>query len=163
MEIIYLSNNANLTKYSFFSCVFISVCGYHKRKRTEHTHYSDVIMSMMASQITSISSVYSTVCSGTQLRKHQSSASLAFVRGIHQEPVKFPAQRASNVENVFIWGRHHAWKDSEWSDSGSTYWPAVLDVPSRPSCIQHEGQLKTLLNYVWHLWAATDHFVYAPS
>ena len=69
----------------------------------------------------------------------------------------FPAQRASNAENVFIWGRHHAWKDSEWSDSGSTYWPAVLDVPSRPSCIQHEGQLKTLLNYVWHLWAATDH------
>ena len=46
-------------------------------------HYTDVIMSLMASQITSLAIVYSPVCSGTDQRKHQSSASLAFVRGIH--------------------------------------------------------------------------------
>ena len=51
------------------------------------THYDDVIMSMMASQITSFSIVYSTICSGPDERKHQSSASLAFIRGIHQWPV----------------------------------------------------------------------------
>ena len=38
-------------------------------------------------QITGVSIVYSTVCSGADQRKHQSSASLAFVRGIHRRPV----------------------------------------------------------------------------
>ena len=46
------------------------------------SHYSDVIMSAMASQTTSLTIVYSTVYSGSDQRKHQSSASLAFVRGI---------------------------------------------------------------------------------
>ena len=44
-------------------------------------------MSAMASQITSLTIVYSTVYSGADQRKHQRSASLAFVRGIHQRPV----------------------------------------------------------------------------
>ena len=44
-------------------------------------------MGTMASQITSLTIVYSTVYSGTYQRKHQSSASLAFVRGIHPGPV----------------------------------------------------------------------------
>ena len=47
-------------------------------------HYSDVVMSAMASQITSVSIVCSTVCSDANQRKHQSSASLAFVREIHR-------------------------------------------------------------------------------
>ena len=45
-------------------------------------HYSDVIMCAMASQITSLRIVYSTVYSDTDQIKHQSSASLAFVRGL---------------------------------------------------------------------------------
>ena len=53
-------------------------------------HYGDVIMSMMASQITDISIVYMTVCLGANQRKHQSSASLAFERGIHRWPVNSP-------------------------------------------------------------------------
>ena len=51
------------------------------------SHYSDVIMSTMASQITNFMIVYSTVYSGADQRKHQSAASLAFVRGIHPWPV----------------------------------------------------------------------------
>ena len=47
-------------------------------------------MSMMASQITSLTIVYSTVYSGADQRKYQSSASLAFVRGIHRWPVNSP-------------------------------------------------------------------------
>ena len=43
--------------------------------------YNDVIMSTIASQITSLTIVYSTVYSGADQRKHQSSASLAFVQG----------------------------------------------------------------------------------
>ena len=53
-------------------------------------HYSDVMMSPMASQIIGVSIVYSTVCSGADQRKHQSSAPLAFVRGIPQWPVNSP-------------------------------------------------------------------------
>ena len=44
----------------------------------------------MASQITSLTIAYSTVYSGPDQRKHQSSASLAFVRGIHRGPVGYP-------------------------------------------------------------------------
>ena len=47
-------------------------------------------MTMLASQITSLTVVYSIVYSGVNLRKHQSSASLAFVWEIHRGPVNFP-------------------------------------------------------------------------
>ena len=54
-------------------------------------HYNDVIM------ISSVSMVYSTFCSGADQRKHQSFASLAFVRGIHRwllnSPYKGPVTR----------------------------------------------------------------------
>ena len=53
-------------------------------------HYDDVIMTMLASQITSLAVVYSIVYSGVDQRKHQSSASLAFVREIYRGPVNFP-------------------------------------------------------------------------
>ena len=53
-------------------------------------HYNYAIMGVIASQITSLTSVYSTVCSGVDQRKHQSSASLAL-----------------NAENASIWRRHH--------------------------------------------------------
>ena len=53
-------------------------------------HYTDVIMSEVASQITSLTIVYPTVYSDADQRKHQNSASLAFVRGIHRGPVNFP-------------------------------------------------------------------------
>ena len=54
-------------------------------------------MGAIASQITSLTIVYSTVDSDADQRKHQSSASLAFMRGIHQGPVnsqhKWPVTR----------------------------------------------------------------------
>ena len=53
-------------------------------------HYSDVIMGAIASQITSLTIVYLTVYLGADQWKHQSSASLAFVRGIHRWPVNSP-------------------------------------------------------------------------
>ena len=51
--------------------------------RRHNTHYNDVMMSAMESQVTSLAIVYSNVYPGADERKHQSSASLAFVRGIH--------------------------------------------------------------------------------
>ena len=49
--------------------------------------HNDVIMVAIASQITSLTIVYSAVYSGSDERNHQSSASLAFVWGIHRGPV----------------------------------------------------------------------------
>ena len=56
-------------------------------------HYVDVIISAIASQMTGVTIVYRTVCSGVNQRKHQSSASLAFVRGILRWPVNSPNKR----------------------------------------------------------------------
>ena len=55
-----------------------------------HFHYGDVIMDAIASKITSLTIVYSIVYSDADQRKHQSSATLAFVRGIHRRPVNSP-------------------------------------------------------------------------
>ena len=52
--------------------------------------YNGVIMSAKESQIISLTIGYSTVYTGADERKHQSSASLAFVRGIHRWPVNSP-------------------------------------------------------------------------
>ena len=53
-------------------------------------HYNDVLIGVIASQITSLTIVYSVVYSDADQRKHQSSASLAFVRWIHRWPVNSP-------------------------------------------------------------------------
>ena len=74
-------------------------------------HYSDVIMGTIVSQITSVSIVYSIVCSGADQRKHQSSALLAFVQGIHRwlvnSPHKWPVM----------------WKMFPFDDVIMTLWP----------------------------------------
>ena len=65
-------------------------CAYFLGYTVSLEHYDDVIMTMLASRITSLTVVYSIVYSGVNQRKHQSSASLAFVREIHRGPVNFP-------------------------------------------------------------------------
>ena len=56
-----------------------------------HFHYaSEVIMSPMASHITSLTVVYSIIYLGTDKKNIKSSASLAFLRVIHQWPVISP-------------------------------------------------------------------------
>ena len=59
------------------------------------------MMSAMASQITSLTIVYSTFYSGADQRKHQSSASQAFVRGIHRWPVTSP-QKGPVTRKMFL-------------------------------------------------------------
>ena len=62
-------------------------------------HYSDVIMGAIIYQITSVSIVYSAVCSDADQKKYQRSASLAFARGILRWPVK-----GSDTWNKFPFG-----------------------------------------------------------
>ena len=65
-------------------------------------------MSAIASQITSLTIVYSTVYSDADQRKHQSSASLAFVQGTHRGPVNSPhkwpvIQTMFSLDDVIMW------------------------------------------------------------
>ena len=61
-------------------------------------------MDTMVSQITSLTIVYSTVYSGADQIKHRVTGLCA---GNSPVTGEFPAQRASNAENVSIWWRHH--------------------------------------------------------
>ena len=86
--------------YAVMTRQFISSWMLHFSSLTclrHYRHYSDVIMGAMASQITSLTVVYSIVYSAAEQRKHQSSAPLAFVRGIHRwtvnSPHKWPVTR----------------------------------------------------------------------
>ena len=81
-------------------------------------HSSDVLISAMASQITGVSTVCSIVYSCVNQRKHQSSASLAYVRGIHRwtavSPHKglitrkmFPFDDVTMSYNSQLWTQMH--------------------------------------------------------
>ena len=72
-----------------------------------YLHYSDVIMSAIVSQFTSLTIVYSTVYSGDDQSKHQSSASLDFVRGIHRWQVNSPYKGPVTRKMFPFWWRHH--------------------------------------------------------
>ena len=78
------------------SQTMVSICALPKLVANIHglpklvAPYSDLIMNVMASQITGISIVCSTVCSDTDQRIYQSSVSRTFVRWIHWWPVDFP-------------------------------------------------------------------------
>ena len=73
-------------------------------------HYSDVIMGTMVFQITRLKIIYSTVYLGADQRKHPSSASLAFLRGIHRwllnSPKKEPVTRKMFPfdDVIMLWG-----------------------------------------------------------
>ena len=71
-------------------------------------------MSAMASQITGVSIVYLTVSSGAD---HRKLALLALCARNSLVTGEFPAQRASNAENVYIWCRHHEFFLIENEDS----------------------------------------------
>ena len=70
----------------------------------EHCHYSDVIMSAMAFQITGVS------IAGSGTDKKKTSKLRATGPCVENSPLtgEFPAQKASNTENVSIWWRHHS-------------------------------------------------------
>ena len=73
-------------------------------------------MGTTTSQITSLTIVYSTV-SGADQRKHQSSASLAFVRGIHRWLVNYPhkwpvTRKMAPLDDVIMLSFFQLWRIS---------------------------------------------------
>ena len=99
-------HNHNKAKHNKTVCIFLGI--YCKAPLCIHVPHLWCDNITMTSQITSLAIVCSTVYSGKDERKHQSSASLAVVRWIHRCPVNSPSHRASKAENVSIWWRHHA-------------------------------------------------------
>ena len=75
-------------------------------------HYIYVIMSAMASQITSHMSVYSTIYSRRRSKKTSKLRITGLCEGNSPVTGEFPAQRACIAENDSIWWRH---PDSNWS------------------------------------------------
>ena len=71
-------------------------------------HNDDVMIGAMASQITSLTIVYSTVYSGADQKNIKAPRHWPLC-GISPVTGEFPAQMASNAENFSIWWRHHAY------------------------------------------------------
>ena len=83
---------------------------------------SSITVTSWMSAVTGLLIVCSTVSSGADKKKHQSSAPSAFVSGVHRWPVNSRSRRAGDAENVSIWWRHlgpcihyipHTWH-GEW-------------------------------------------------
>ena len=112
------------------------------RQRLEQTFCNDVIMSATASQITSLTIVYSTVYSGADQRKHQRSASLAFVRGIHWWPVNSP-YKGSVTRKMFPFDDDDVIKWKHFP----RYWPFVRGIHRSPVNSPHKGQWREALRF----------------
>ena len=86
-------------------------------------HYNDVIMSLMAYQITStgIGIVYSAVYSMRKLTKTSKFRVTGLCAGNSPVPSEFPAQMTSYAENVSIWWRHHGYRNDYHSTDTKAY------------------------------------------
>ena len=123
-------------KNLLFLVIGLPWCGKPAANGIQVRHYyNDVIMTAMASQITSLAIVYPKVNSGADQSKHQSSASLAFVRGIPRWPVhsphKWPVTRKmfpfDDVIMISLWSNQvvvpgNTDHDMETFSLGATAW-----------------------------------------
>ena len=105
---IHLSDgNDVFSASSFIKVKYAAMQTGHSSSRLPTTdpgcvHYGYVIMSAMTSQITILKIVYSIVYSGADQRKYQSSASLAFVRGIHRWHKGPVTRKMSPFDDVIV-------------------------------------------------------------
>ena len=105
-------------------------------------HYTDVMMNSMASQTTSLTVVYSIVYSDADERKHQSSASLAFVWEIHRD--RWISRTKGQLRGKFsIWWRHH--DIQQYSESSKM----IIRVLTNKKCPISRPQVWCLL---WGFW-----------
>ena len=81
-----------------------------------------------------ITMVYSTVYSGDDQRKHQCSASLAFVRGSHRWPIMYPHKWPVTRKNVYIWWPHHDWSSSQVFCIGKCHLAVIAIATILVSC-----------------------------
>ena len=84
-------------------------------------------MGAMASQITSLTIVYSVVYSGADQRKRQTPASLAFVRGTHRSPVNSP-HKGPVTRNLKCFHFDDVIMGLEWHSFISVYSGKTIDI-----------------------------------
>ena len=116
---IQISSSSRLHNFSS------KLTGYQDCCNNDHQvahHYSDVIMSAMVFQIINLTIVYLTVYSGADHRKHQSSTSLAFERGIHWWPV-------NSLHKWPVMWKLFPFDDVSWSHNWLT--PDIIKHPSK--------------------------------
>ena len=103
-----------MSSVMFYTCLPLWPLRKHYTYQSNGIHYNDVIIGAMASQITSLAIVYSIVYSRADQRTHHSSASVAFVWGIHRRPVNSPhkgpeTRKIFSFDDVIIPGTCFIW------------------------------------------------------
>ena len=136
-------------------------------------HYSDVMMSAKASQITSVTIVYSTVYSRRRSKKTSKLRVTGLCEGNSPVTGEFPAQMGSNAENVSIWWRHHVHHTHQNAESITRWsWNCISDIlwiseaqygcstPSSLLCLFNVRNMKTSRN-MWENLALNgqDHII----
>ena len=135
-------------------------------------------MDTMTSQITSLTIVYSTVYSGADQGKHQSSASLAFVRGIHRgrvnSPHKWPVTRKMfPFDDVIMNGIQHTMTNQLLKIMFDTatylfHWcraphicvgnPTIIDSDNGFSSDWHQAITGSNAG-IWFIWTPATNFI----
>ena len=121
---------------------------YHSARTirpSQNNHHNDVIMGVMASQITSLTIVYSTFYTCADQRKYQSSASLAFVWGIHRVPVNSPhkwpvTRKMFPFDDVIILAvMYSAYNTSRYYDYNGAFF---IFCPWKPGILKEIGKTR---------------------
>ena len=141
-------DSSYLDPFHGFWC--LAPCSTKPSTRIGITHYSDILMGMMASQITSLPIVYSNVYSGTDQRKHQSSVSLAFVWGIHwwqvNSPYKWPVtQKMFPFDDVIMRMVGNICHCKKWVKAGTSSMMLTLKLGLFSAWAIHVFQSKELV------------------
>ena len=109
----------------------------------------------MASQITGVQVVSSTVCSCVDQRKHHSFAWLAFVRGSPRDRWIPRTKGQSRGIYVSIWWRHHGkhWIETIWYQDILSYKDTIISVIVRRVRYIGSGRNWHLLSFsLWDGW-----------
>ena len=114
-------------------CNCLSILKFH--------HSNDVIMGAIASQITSLTIVYSTVNCRRRSKKTSKLRDTDLCAGNSPGTGEFPAQMASNAEDVSIWWRHHVSRDSNKvccdRNKIAIWLYTIISTKLPPDCRQH--------------------------
>ena len=117
-------------------------------------------MDAMASQITSLAIVCSTVYSGIDQRKHQSSSSLAFVRGIHRWPVNSPHKGRVTWKRFLMTSSYVEWILLDPTSVQSSLWldPCYMRAMKNGNVSMMTSSNGKVLRVTGHLSPVTGEF-----
>ena len=122
----------------------------HQLGLSMERHYSNVIMSAMASQFTTVSIVCWTVCSGVDQRKYHSCMSLAFVDSPHKGPVTW---KMFPFDDVIMWIKLHKSND----DPDGYIMPVKVTLDIFQGALLKINGAPRISRVTWQLWYIHTH------